>query len=396
MANNNPSGLLITRYLLILLLAAALVSVLGACAKAKKAPPIQKQEATPAVSPAPIVEAEPTFVAPAAETVIPTEMKPDYPERYVVVRGDTLWDISERFLKNPWLWPEVWHINPAIRNPHLIYPGDVVVLFYVDGKPFLTLEGAAGIPVPEGIKVVKLSPKARTESLEKAISTIPRDAIAPFLARTRVVTKEELEKAPYIVSSFEEHLISGTGYTVYAQGIDNEAVGVYSIVRAGDAYIDPKTDKVLGYEAINLADARVLRLGQPTTLKISKAHLEVFDGDRLLPFEEKHINFNFIPRSPKNRIDGQIISVFNGVSQIGQYNVVVLNRGERDGLSSGHVLAIYQKGARVRDVYTGKKVKLPDERAGLLMVFRTYEKVSYALVMEANRVMHVLDRAINP
>ena len=187
MLNNKPTGITLTRLLSLFVLGSGLM----ACASAPE---------EPAPEPEPIIMAAPE-PEPAPPPPPPPVFKPDYPDRYVVVKGDTLWDIASRFLNDPWLWPQVWQINPKIRNPHLIYPGDVVVLYYVDGKPYLTLEGVAGVVPPKEIETVKLSPQIRYDSLEKAIDTIPRSAIGPFLYRPRVVSKEEIDDAPYIVSS---------------------------------------------------------------------------------------------------------------------------------------------------------------------------------------------------
>ena len=381
----------------------------------------------PAVQPAPIVQPEPMEPEPAPESnlaaiedqpgaeELSSVMTPNYPERYVVVKGDTLWDISKRFLNDPWLWPSVWHINPSIRNPHLIYPGDIIVMYVVDGKPYITLDGQAGVvpayaaskkpkmtePVKPGLKVVKLSPSSRVSGIHKAISTIPMNAIRPFLDRPRVVTEDQLDDAPYIVSSYEEHLVSGTGNRVYALNIDKPLSG-YNIVRPGIEYVDPESGDVLGYEAIYLADARLVKVGkdedEPATLTVTKALREVLNNDVLIPHEEHEQMFQFTPRSPEAEVKGQIMAVFNGVSQIGQYMVVVLNRGEKDGLAPGHVLAVLQKGAEVNDSRSiiFSSVDLPDERAGIMMVFKTYKELSYALIMEANRAMHIHDRFENP
>lgn len=384
MPNNKPTGLTLIRSLTLFVSLLAL----AACGSAPE------QAAPPAPQPVAMPEPEPAPPPPP-----PSVMKPDYPERYVVKKGDTLWDIAARFLKNPWLWPQVWQINPKIRNPHLIYPGDVIVLHYVDGKPYLTLEGVGGIQPPKEIKTVKLEPKIRYETLDKAIETIPRNAIAPFLFRPRVVTEEEIEKAPYIVSSYEEHLISGTGNRLYANNVRSDQIATYDVIRPGEVYRDPESGEILGYEVIRLGTARVVKLGEPSTLVVADAKLEILNGDRLLPSEESELDFNFFPSAPRDPVTGQIISVFNGVSQIGQYNVVVLNRGQRDGLQPGNVLAIFQAGKKVRDphaFFSWSKVRLPDERAGVLLVFRTYDKVSYGLVMEATRAIHVYDRVSNP
>lgn len=269
-------------------------------------------------------------------------------ERYVVKKGDTLWDIAARFLHDPWRWPEVWHVNPKIRNPHLIYPGDVVLLYFVDGKPHLTLEGSAGVPImKDGIKTVKLSPKSRVQPLSRAITTIPREIIEPFLKKVSVLDEDTAEDLPHIISSFEEHLIAGKGNKIYAAGIESKNVGIYSVVRRGAPYRDPESHDILGYEVLHVANARVVQLGEEVaTLEVGESWQEILNGDRLLPYEETKSDFYFYPRAPKNEIDGRIVSVLGGVSMIGQYSVVVLNKGERDSMVPGHVLAIYQDGAR--------------------------------------------------
>ena len=222
----------------------------------------------PVIQSAPIVQPEPMEPEPAAESdlaaienqpgpdVSSSVLAPNYSERHIVVKGDTLWDISKKFLNDPWLWPSVWHINPGIRNPHLIYPGDVIVMYIVDGKPYITLDGQAGVvpvnvpksqpvrkylePVKPGLRVVKLSPSARVSGIHKAISTIPMGAIRPFLDRPRVVTEDQLDDAPYIVSSYEEHLISGTGNRIYVRNMTKPLTG-YNVVRPGEEYIDPES-----------------------------------------------------------------------------------------------------------------------------------------------------------
>lgn len=340
-----------------------------------------------------------TTTAITAETTTDVELlKRGYPDRYVVKKGDTLWAIAARFLKSPWLWPEVWNINPKIHNPHLIYPGDVVLLHYVEGKPYLTLESAGGaVPPPKGIDTVKLSPKIRVEHLSRAITTIPRTAIEPFLYHHRVVSEDELEAAPYIVATFEQHLIAGTGNIVYARNMDNPETNGYQVLRPGAVYTDPDSHEILGYEALNLGESRLMKEGDPSTLKITRTYLEILKGDRLLPLQKKLRSLNFLPRAPDNQVHGYILSVLNGVNQIGQFNVVVTSLGKREGMKVGDVLAIYQRGVTVRDqTSSGEPVKLPDEKAGLLMVFRVYDKVSYALVMSAERSLHVLDILKNP
>ena len=329
-------------------------------------------------------------------------LNPDHPQQHVVVRGDTLWDISGMFLKYPWHWPDIWQANPQIENPHLIYPGDVISLVYRDGRPVLELT--------RGSTAYKMSPEAREIKLEKAISTIPLDAIRAFLTRPRVVGEETLALAPYIVSGSEERLISGAGDKVYVRNIDEAEGEHYSVFRGGQTYKDPKTAEILGYEAIYTADALVDVMGDPSTVNLRKTTREVLVGDRLLPVIADDYEMNFMPRSPEQELNGQIIAVFDGVSQVGQYQIVVLNKGERDELEMGHVLSIYQTGKSVIDpVLSGREdetffntenrnkdrnasVTLPDEHAGVAMVFKIFEKVSYAIVMKATRAIHINDR----
>lgn len=286
-------------------------------------------------------------------------------------------------------------------------------MYMVDGKPYITLDGQAGVTpsrptqpkmpreIKPGLKVVKLSPSSRVSGIHKAISTIPMSAIRPFLDRPRVVTEEQLDDAPYIVSSYEEHLISGTGNKIYARNLTKPLAG-YNVVRPGKEYIDPETGDLLGYEAIYLADARLIKAGkdedEPSTLIVTKALREVLNNDVLIPYEEREQMFQFTPRSPESQVKGQIVSVYNGVTQIGQYMIVVLNRGEDDGLAPGHVLAVMQKGAKVNDSrrFIFSSVDLPDERAGIMMVFKTYKNISYGIIMEANRAIHINDGFQNP
>ena len=361
----------------------------------------------PAADPQAAAAPEP---APAPEAVVPTSkstptIRDGVPERYVVKKGDTLWAIAEHFLKDPWLWPEVWQVNPKIRNPHLIYPGDVIVLQYdANGKPVLVLEGTqmpAKAPSKDksGLPVVKMEPQVRTEKLRKAVGSLNKDVIAAFLNRPYLLSDDLVENSAYVVSSLEEHLASADGARVYAKGLENTTLNAFAVVRPGQKYIDPETGDELGTEGIFLADTRLVKIGDPSKLIIGKSRQEIIDGDLLVPQEKTEINSNFFPRAPKKKIQGQIISVYQGVSRIGQYNVVAINRGEDHGLESGHILEVFQSGTVVRDPQGGifsSKVTLPDERAGILMVFRVYRKLSFALVMSAQREMRVKDKVISP
>lgn len=318
-------------------------------------------------------------------------LKDGHPDRYVVKKGDTLWDISAMFLNSPWLWPEIWYVNPQVSNPHLIYPGDELALVYVDGKPQLRLQ--------RGQRGVKLSPRARPESLDKAIPTIPLDAIEQFLSKPLVVGKDELAKAAYVVSSAGEHLITGAGDKVYLRGISDDAAPMQNLFRPGNTYIDPNTGEVLGYEAIYLGEGNISRKGDPATLQLTRTTREVNIGDRALPVSQESTQAYFSPHPASPDMDGSIISVHDGVSQIGQYQVVVINRGKREGVDVGTVMSIQQSGDLIRDQVSRKRndlVRLPDEYAGLLMVFRTFEKVSYAIVLKAVQALHVGDKVRHP
>ena len=318
-------------------------------------------------------------------------LRPNHPDSYVVVSGDTLWDISARFLTDAWRWPNIWYANPQVENPHLIYPGDTLRLVYIDGQPRIMVE--------RGKQTFKLSPQARVTLLDKAIPTIPLDAIAPFLTKPEIVSQETLDSAPYIMGNKGEHLATAKRDKIYVRGITNAERGQgYSIVRRGKEYVDPKTDELLGYEATYVGESILKLNGDPASLIVADSNREILSGDLLLPSSDTTYDSHFFPRAPGNQVEGQILSVMDGVSQVGLYNVVVINLGTKDGMESGHVLDIYQLGKTVTDHYSGKrdKVKLPDERAGVLMVFRTFDRLSYALIMYAERNMHVLDVVRTP
>jgi nucleoid-associated protein YgaU len=320
------------------------------------------------------------------------QLKDGHPDRYTVVKGDTLWDISGRFLSQPWKWPEIWHANPQVENPHLIYPGDELSLVYIDGQPRLMLNRGASRGT------IKLSPQVRSTPMAEAIPAIPLEAINSFLLSNRIVdTPEQFEGAPYIVAGNAERVVSGSGDRVYARGAFDEAAPVYGIFRQGKTYIDPDTQEFLGINADDIGGGEIVaEEGDIGTMMLTRTTQEVRLGDRLFPTEERAINSTFMPSEPASEISGLILDVPRGVTQIGQFDVVTLNKGARDGLVEGNVLAIYKTGETVRDRVTGESVKIPDERAGLLMVFRTYEKLSYALVLNASRQLAIMDKVRNP
>jgi len=320
------------------------------------------------------------------------QLKDGHPEQYTVVKGDTLWDISGRFLSEPWKWPELWHANPQIENPHLIYPGDSLSLVYVDGQPRLMLNRGASRGT------IKLSPTVRTTPIAEAISTIPLEAINSFLLNNRIVdSAEEFQAAPYIVAGNAERVISGSGDRIYGRGEFKDGINIYGIFRQGKTYKDPETGEVLGINADDVGSAEIVDTeGDIATMLLTRVTQEARIGDRLFPSEERAVNSTFMPSEPEGDINGVILDVPRGVTQIGQLDVVTLNKGERDGLKVGNVLAVYKTGETVRDRVTGENVKIPDERSGLLMVFRTYDKLSYGLVLQATRSLSVMDKVRNP
>jgi len=318
------------------------------------------------------------------------ELNDDVPETYIVKKGDTLWGISGMYLQEPWLWPELWDVNPQIDNPHLIYPGDELYLVWVDGQPRLRLRRG---------RDVKLQPNMRVSPLDLAIPVIPLDEIGAFLLRHRILGAEELNNSAYVVSGDQAHLISAPGDLVYGRGPFPEGERAYGIYRPGDTYRDPFTEELLGYQAQDIGNAKLLSSNEDpvTTLQINRVTEEVREADRLLPMEERVLDATFQPRAPDAEIEnGYMIAVDGGVTQIGTTDIVVLNKGIRDGLEVGHVLAIYQAGALVFDKVAEENVRLPDTRAGLALVFETFEKASYAIVLKSNRVLKVLDKVKNP
>ncbi len=316
------------------------------------------------------------------------KINPKHPDQYTVVTGDTLWDISGKFLQNPWQWPQLWDKNPQIKNPDLIYPGDTLYFSIVDGKPRLSFS-----------KKESLKPRIRELSADQAIKIIPTDAIAQFLTSPKVLDDKELASSPYVVDFAGEHLIAGAGDRIYVRAIELPESLSYTIYRTGKAYVNPVSKEILGYEAEYIADTTIEKAGDPATLFITKSDHEVRKGDRLMVSAEGKLALNFFPRPPNSNISADIISVLDGVSQIGQHNIVVIDKGLIDGLEPGHILDIYHRGSIVNDKYHEQKnstVKLPDEIAGLLMVFRPFSRVSYALVLEANQAIHIFDTVQTP
>ncbi len=318
------------------------------------------------------------------------ELNAEVPETYLVKKGDTLWGISGMYLKEPWLWPELWDVNPQIDNPHLIFPGDELYLVWVDGRPRLRMRRG---------RDVKLTPNMRVTPLDFAIPIIPLDQIGPWLLRNRIMEAEDLNDSAYIVAADQGHLITGPGDKIYGRGIFPDGEWAYGIYRPGETYKDPLTEELLGYQAQDIGNARLLssNADEVTELEVTRIHEEVRISDRLLPMEERILDASFHPRAPAvDIVDGFMIAVDGGITQIGEMSIVAINKGKRDGLEIGNVLAVYQAGGLIFDKVAQENVQLPDSRAGLAMVFESFNKASYAIILKASGPLKVLDKVKNP
>ncbi|PWB51076.1 MAG: peptidoglycan-binding LysM-like protein [Nitrosomonadales bacterium] len=397
------------------------------------------------------------------------------PQQHVVVKGDTLWGISSKFLKDPWRWPQLWQMNrEQIKNPHLIYPGDVVVLDMQGGSPRLRLV--------KGKQVIRLSPRTRAESLDsQAVPPIPMSAIGPFLTKPLIIEEGDLDNAPYIVGTDESRVIMGRGDQVYAANAKDRSIKDWSIFRQGKLLRDPDTQQSMGYEAEYVGEARTLdsRADDLLTLEITRSVQEIRRDDRLVA-SVNNDGLKFVPHAPEQAINGRIISAYGAISDAAKHGTVLVNKGRKDGLEEGHVLAVYNKGRTLpgkpgetrknawrymdkeclkpgktisfdqfydpkdtlepcpsaqaadtpdkevaysdigclkpgakisfdqlfnpKDVYRlhcrsgseGNDITLPDSRTGLIFVYRVFDRVSYALVMSANRPVYLLDVVKNP
>ena len=326
------------------------------------------------------------------------------PLRYVVKKGDTLWGIANKFLKDSWQWPEVWTANEKVANPHLIYPGDELYLYYVDGAPRVSVAQGPGGGETGPAEVLPaggmgdMTPRARESALDQAIYSIPLDAIRAFLKGPRMIDEDLLDDAPYLLAFQSDKLLGGSDEIAYALDVEDTAITQYQVVRKGESYRDPDDNDVIGFEVMPVADAEIRAFGDPATIFLRRSEMEARAGDYLLPLDQDPLVTRFIPHAPEKPVDGKIISVYNGVSQIGQYQVVAINRGTEQGMEPGHVLAVLQTGRKAKDPHAlfGGSVRLPEQKAGTVMVFRTAPRMSYALVMTATQPIHVLDKVEKP
>lgn len=339
-----------------------------------------------------------------------SDLAPNAPDSHTVQKGDTLWGISSLFLKNAWRWPELWGMNlDQIRNPHLIYPGQVLELDKSDGRAKLRLaNGQNGVPT----NTVRLSPRVRSELLDNgAIAAIPLHLIGPFLSEAVVFDNNDLDTAPRIVAAQEGRVMLGVGDTAYVRG-DLAGARDFRVFRQLVPLLDPITREVLGHEGRYVGTAQHVRNGGtqlasaggggvgvvvPDTFRISSTRLEALVGDRLSPVPQQEL-VAYVPHAPSAPVEGRIVGLYGDGLQAGQNQVVSINRGKRDGMERGHVLALWRAGANATDRTSGGKVamRLPDERHGMLFVFRTYERVSYALILNVQEPVRAGDRFTQP
>jgi nucleoid-associated protein YgaU len=353
----------------------------------------------------------------------PLTIKPDAPDRYTVVPGDTLWGISQRYTDSPWRWPELWNLNrEQIRNPHLIYPGYVIVLDRERGQ--LTIGGAdrptpsapgteTTPPAPAAAApgtaagapgAVKIGPRVRAESLAKQeIPSIPSSAIEPFLSRPLVIEPDGLEKGPTIIATQSDRVLLAAGNSAYVRGIGKSKDDVWYVYRKGNPLVDPDTNQTLGYEAVYLGTAQLTRPGEPATVTLTETVVEIGAGDKLVAAGRPQ-SVNYAPRAPSSQIKGRVMAIYGGVGKVGEagpQQIISINRGKADGVEVGHVLALYNLGGTVRDTTKKRddpaaRIQLPDERAGLAFVFRVFDRVSYALIMQVTRPVAALDVVQTP
>lgn len=355
----------------------------------------------------PITPQQKATAAKVAEAGVPlSELSPNAPDTYTVKRGDTLWDISSLFLKTPWRWPELWGMNmQQIRNPHLIFPGQMLYLDKSNGRARLRV----GEPVVGANGTVKLSPRVREGSLDDAISSVRVHLLEPFFNEAVVFdTSEELLQAPRVVATQEGRVVLSRGETAYVRG-DLGGRRDWRLFREPKPLRDPATREVLGYEAQYVGTATMTRDGAegtgadggqvviPSTFTITSLRQESAVGDRLAPVPPREYT-NMVPHAPAQDLSGQIVSIYGDALTAGQSQIVALNKGAKDGMERGHVLALWRAGVTMRDKTSDDRavMNLPDERHGLLFVFRVFDRVSYALILNVKDPVKSGDRFTQP
>jgi LysM repeat protein len=350
-------------------------------------------------APAPVETAE------TAETVETVVYEPEYPQTYIVQEGDTLWDISSVFLRDPWFWPEIWFKNPQVENPHLIYPGDTLAIVYVGGERKIQLlargeQGSVLAQTEGGLKVLKVNPRVRTQSIDATIPSIPIESIRHLLARPMIIDEDTLNDSAYVLSSLDNHLVNSINDKLYVRKLDTtKGIGRYHIYRPNRSLFDPITNELLGYEAIYVGESRLLLRGDPASVRVTSSVREILRNDRVMPMDNSSFERDFFPKPPSSYVSGEIVALVDSISKSGAFQTIAINLGNRDGVSSGNILRIRRNGDVIPDK-TEKDpqftVKLPDEQIGMAMIIRSFEKLSYALIMEADMPISIQDYVESP
>ncbi len=349
-----------------------------------------------------------SFMAFSADQV---QIRDDAPDRYEVVLGDTLWDISGRFLEDPWLWPEVWELNPQIENPHLIYPGDVIALVYSADGPMLTL--TRGGAESTGLRTIRLSPQVRREPINSAIPAIPLDRISSFLKGTIIVSETELENSPYLLGNRSGTLLSENNEEVFAKGAWDNDISEYNIIRGGQVYTDPDTGTVVGLEGKHIGTAiMVKREGNNATLLTANVEEEIREGDRFIASSGSRIDSNYFPRPPSSSIEGSIIDISSGRTVGNLYDTIVINRGSRNRLRVGNLLALQKPDIEIEDnigkATLGQQVKqslgfsndnietFSGEKYATVLIYRVFQNASLGIILSAKEAVRLEDKVVTP
>ncbi len=359
-------------------------------------PPPPEEVIVEVAAQVPVAEPEPV------ETIV---YEPEFPETYIVQEGDTLWDISTVFLRDPWFWPEIWFKNPQVENPHLIYPGDTLAIVYIGGERRVQIlsrgaDGSVLSQTSEGLKIVKVNPRVRSKAIDATIASIPIDALRHLLERPIIVDEETLKNSAYVLSSLDAHLINSINDKLYVRKLDtSNGSGRYQIYRPNRPLYDPITDELLGYEALYVGESKLLLRGDPASVRVTNSEREILRDDRVMPMDNTNFERDFIPRPPSTDVSGEIVALLDAISQTGIYQTIAINLGQRDGVESGNVLRIRRTGDIILDKAEPDprfRVKLPDEQIGMAMIIRSFEKMSYALIMEADFPVTVSDYVESP
>ena len=342
---------------------------------------------------------------PEPEPVETVVYEAEFPETYIVQEGDTLWDISTVFLRDPWFWPEIWFKNPQVENPHLIYPGDTLAIVYIGSERKVQVlsrgsEASVLSQTTDGLKIVKIDPRIRSNPINATIPSVPIESIRHLLERPLIIDEDTLNNSAYIISSLDNHLINSLNAKLYVRKLDTtNGTGRYNIYRPDRPLYDPITNELLGYQALYVGESKLLLRGDPASIRVTRSDREILIQDRVLPIDNTNFERDFTPRPPNTEVSGEIVALLDAISQTGIYQTIAINLGNRDGLERGNILRIRRAGEVIRDMKEkdpGFRVKLPDEQIGMAMIIRSFEKMSYALIMEADFPITLRDYVESP